>query len=241
MFVGHKRQTLAQASDSANAARLGLKIQSPFVTTLSFQVVIVGSVRDSLRPSIHPLQLDQSMSELRIHAEMAAYSIEPEELHGMVCGMAVNGNHEFVLGNFIDFVGIDALSDQESLGTFVNAALDELHDQNMIFQPLVADDEDPIGKRVETIANWAGGFLAGFAAGLDGEHADLPVDVQEIIKDLVALSSLDPEDYREEDLEPGEMEEHEASLVEVHEYVRVSTMLILALMDEHVSVESAID
>jgi uncharacterized protein YgfB (UPF0149 family) len=37
------------------------------------------------------------------------------------------------------------------------------------------------------------------------------------------------------------MEEHEASLVEVHEYVRVSTMLILALMDEHVSVESAID
>jgi uncharacterized protein YgfB (UPF0149 family) len=176
------------------------------------------------------------MSELRIHAEMAAYSIEPEELHGMVCGMAVNGNHEFVLSDFIDFVGIDALSDQESLGTFVNAALDELHDQNMIFQPLVADDEDPIGKRVETIAN-----LAGFAAGLDGEHADLPVDVQEIIKDLVALSSLDPEDYREEDFEPGEMEEHEASLVEVHEYVRVSTMLILALMDEHVSVESAID
>ena len=241
MFVGHKRQTSALASVQAYAARLGLKIQSPFVTTMSIQVAIVESVRDSLRPSSPPMQLDQSMSELRIHAEMAAYSIEPEELHGMVCGMAVNGNHEFVLSDFIDFVGIDALSDQESLGTFVNAALDELHDQNMIFQPLVADDEDPIGKRVGTIANWVGGFLAGFAAGLDGEHADLPVDVQEIIKDLVALSSLDPEDYREEDFEPGEMEEHEASLVEIHEYVRVSTMLILALMDEHVSVESAID
>ena len=78
MFVGHKRQTLAQASDSANAARLGLKIQSPFVTTLSIQVVIVGSVRDSLRPSIHPLQLDQSMSELRIHAEMAAIRSSPK-------------------------------------------------------------------------------------------------------------------------------------------------------------------
>ena len=228
MFVGHKRQTLAQASDSANAARLGLKIQSPFVTTLSIQVVIVGSVRDSLWPSIPPLQLDQSMSELRIHAEMAAYSIEPEELHGMVCGMAVNGNHEFVLSDFIDFVGIDALSDQESLGTFVNAALDELHDQNMIFQPLVADDEDPIGKRVGTIANWAGGFLAGVAAGLDGEHADLPVDVQEIIKDLVALSSLDPEDYREEDLEPGEMEEHEASLVAVsYTHLTLPTILLV--------------
>mgnify|MGYP001497452322 FL=1 len=65
--------------------------------------------------------------------------------------------------------------------------------------------------------------------------------MQEIIKDLVALSSLDPDDYREAEFEPGEMEEHEASLAEVHEYVRVSTMLILALMDEHVAVESAID
>ena len=224
-----------------HAARLRRKIQSFHAITLSRQVVIVWPVGDSLRLTISALQLDESMSELRIHAEMAAYSIEPDELHGMVCGMAVNGNHEFVLSDFIDFVGIDALSDQESLGTFVNAALDELHDQNMIFQPLVADEEDPITKRVETIANWSGGFLAGFAAGLDGEHADLPVDVQEIIKDLVALSSLDPEDYREAEFEPGEMEEHEASLTEVHEYVRVSTLLILALMDEHVSVESAID
>ena len=181
------------------------------------------------------------MSELRIHAEMAAYSIEPEELHGMVCGMAVNGRHEFVLSDFVDLVGIDALSDQESLGTFVNAALEELHDQNMIFEPLVADDDEVIAKRVETTANWAGGFLTGFAAGLDGDHSDLPVDVQEIVKDLVALSSLDPQDYQEADFEPGEMEEHEASLTEVHEYMRVSTMLILSLMDDHIAVESAID
>ena len=73
------------------------------------------------------------MSELRIQAEMAAFSIEPEELHGMVCGMAVNGNPEFVLSDFVDLVGIDALSDQESLGAFVNSALDELHDQKYDF------------------------------------------------------------------------------------------------------------
>ena len=34
MFVAHKRQTSAQASDSANAARLGAKIQSFPVITL---------------------------------------------------------------------------------------------------------------------------------------------------------------------------------------------------------------
>ena len=57
----------------------------------------------------------------------------------------------------------------------------------------------------------------------------------------LSLTSLDPEDYQEADFEPGELEEHEASLTEVHEYLRVSTMLILALMDDHAAVESAID
>ena len=173
------------------------------------------------------------MTDLRIQAEMAAFSIEPEELHGTVCGMAVNGRPEFVLSELIDLVGVDALSDQESIGAFVNATLDELHDQNMVFQPLIAEDDESIAKRVETIANWCGGFLAGFAAGLDYEQHELPVDVQEIIKDLVSLTGLDPEDYSEADFEPGEQEEHEASLTEVHEYIRVSTMLVLALMDDH--------
>lgn len=180
------------------------------------------------------------MSDLRIHAEMAVFSIEPEELHGMICGMAVNGQREFVLSDLIDLVSVDALSDQESLGVFVNAALDELHDQNMIFQPLIADDTDPIAKRVETIANWCGGFLTGFAAGLDFEQHELPVDVQEIIKDLVSLTGLDPEDYNEGEFEPGEQEEHESSLIEVHEYIRVSTLLVLAMMDDLAS-EAAAD
>lgn len=179
------------------------------------------------------------MTDLRIQAEMAAFSIEPEELHGMVCGMAVNGRPEFVLSELVDLVGVDALSDQESLGVFVNAALDELHDQNMVFQPLIADDDESIAKRVATIADWCGGFLAGFAAGLDFEQHELPVDVQEIIKDLVSLTGLDPEDYSEAEFEPGEQEEHEASLTEVHEYIRVSTMLVLALMDDHAQVAAA--
>ena len=50
------------------------------------------------------------MTDLRIQAEMAAFSIEPEELHGMVCGMAVNGRPEFVLSELVDLVGVEALS-----------------------------------------------------------------------------------------------------------------------------------
>ena len=106
---------------------------------------------------------------------------------------------------------------------------------------VAADDPGERQVAAEEVLAGLAQCLVGFAAGLNVEHSELPVDVQEIIKDFVSLTSLDPEDYQEADFEPGELEEHEASLTEVHEYLRVSTMLILALMDDHAAVESAID
>ena len=59
------------------------------------------------------------MSELH-QAEMAAFS-RPEELHGLWHGSERQPGVRF--DDFVDLVGIDALSDQESLGAFVNSAL----------------------------------------------------------------------------------------------------------------------
>lgn len=64
--------------------------------------------------------------------------------------------------------------------------------------------------------------------------SELPDDVREIIKDFVSLSSLSAEDYDE--LEDGDSyeQENEASLIEIYEYMRVSTLLVMALMEERV-------
>ena len=87
---------------------------------------------------------------------------------------------------------------------------------------------------------YAIGFLVGFAAGLTASRDELPVDVQEIIRDFAGLSGMDASDYADQerfDLE--DIEESEASLMEIYEYIRVSVVLIMALMDEHQAQEAA--
>ena len=43
----------------------------------------------------------------------------------------------------------------------------------------------------------------------------------------------------EERFDPEDIEESEASLMEIHEYIRVSVVLIMALMDEHQAQQAA--
>jgi uncharacterized protein YgfB (UPF0149 family) len=97
------------------------------------------------------------VTNLLIKAEQASSTLMPAELHGMVCGMAVNGSPEFVVGELVALAGEDALSDDEALGVFITEALDQLYDQEMSFAPLVPDGE-PMSIRVEAIADWCGGF-----------------------------------------------------------------------------------
>ncbi|MEZ7818050.1 MAG: hypothetical protein ACI883_000554 [Candidatus Azotimanducaceae bacterium] len=180
------------------------------------------------------------MTELFIKAELASSALVPAELHGMVCGMAVNGTPEFVVADLVALAGPDTLNDEEALGAFITEALDQLYDQEMSFVPLIPEDDEPLSVRVEGVVEWSGGFLAGFAAGLTASRDELPVDVQEIIRDFAGLSGMDASDYADQerfDLE--DIEESEASLMEIYEYIRVSVVLIMALMDEHQAQEAA--
>ena len=62
----------------------------------------------------------------------------PAELHGMVCGLAVNGSPEFVVAELVALAGAEALADEEALGIFITEALDQLYDQEMSFSPLIS-------------------------------------------------------------------------------------------------------
>jgi hypothetical protein len=180
------------------------------------------------------------VTNLLVKAEQASSTLMPAELHGMVCGMAVNGSPEFVVAELVALAGAEALADEEALGIFITEALDQLYDQEMSFSPLIPDDDEAMATRVEAISDWCGGFLAGFAAGLNAARDELPLDVQEIIRDLAALSGMESADYSDEEgLESEEVEENEASLMEIYEYIRVSVVLIMALMDEHQAQQAA--
>ena len=180
------------------------------------------------------------MTDLFVKAELASTSLMPAELHGMVCGMAVNGTPEFVVADLVALAGPETLTDEAALGVFITEALDQLYDQDMSFAPLIPDDDESLSNRVEGVVEWTGGFLAGFAAGLNASRDELPIDVQEIIRDFAGISGMDAADYAEEErFDPEDIEESEASLMEIYEYIRVSVVLIMALMDEHQAQQAA--
>ena len=180
------------------------------------------------------------MTDLLIKAELASTALVPAELHGMVCGMAVNGMPEFVVADLVALGGPDTLTDEGALGAFITEALDQLYDQDMSFMPLIPDDDESLSSRVEGVVEWTGGFLAGFAAGLNTARDELPIDAQEIVRDFAGISGMDPADYaNEERFDAEDIEESEASLMEIHEYIRVSVVLIMALMDEHQAQQAA--
>lgn len=173
--------------------------------------------------------------ELLSKALGASELVSPAELHGMVCGLASAHPGTFSVPEFVDLVGTDVLNDESTTADFVSAALDQLHAQDMEFHPLIPDDEERLADRIEGTANWCAAFLAGFGAGvaelgiLSGE---LPDDVQEILRDFVALSGMDEGDDGGDGGEGEVSNADEGSFMEIYEYVRVASILVHTLMQE---------
>ncbi len=153
--------------------------------------------------------------------------MEPSELHGLVCGLAAARPTSFSLPELVDLAGTDLLTDEEAVREFVTATLDGLFAQDMEFGLVIPDDEEPLADRLAGLAIWTAGFLSGFGAGAAGAElqlAELPPDVQELLRDFASISALD------EAVEGNEQDE--ASFMEIYEYVRVAAVLALTLMHE---------
>lgn len=167
-------------------------------------------------------------SQLYEKAQAASATVAPAELHGMVCGMAAGRPAEFSIGDFVQLVGTDGLTDEASIEAFVGASLAELFADDLSFALLIPDDDQPLAARVTGLADFCAGFLSGFGAGTvahPGESAgiqSLPPDVQEILRDFASISALD------ETVEGDEQDE--SSFMELHEYARVAAVLAMTLM-----------
>jgi len=165
------------------------------------------------------------VSELELKAQNASSIIPPAELHGLVCGFAAGAPEAFSMTEFVQLAGVDVLSDEQAVGEFVSSTLDELFSQDMEFAPLIPDDNEALGARMASLAEWCAGFLSGFGASTTiGERETLHVDVQEILRDFASISAL------EDDV--GGDEQDESSFMEIFEYVRVAAVLTIALIGD---------
>jgi uncharacterized protein YgfB (UPF0149 family) len=166
------------------------------------------------------------LSALAINALAGpAGTLTASELHGAVVGIAVASTDSFSLQTLVDLLGADALAGAEDLEPFVRQTLLELMAEDLSFAPLLPDDEAPLPGRVEALAEWTASFLAGLVAALDGGEEvleALPEEAAEITRDFLAIAQVAPES--------DEADDAEADFLQLSEFVKVGTLLIMSAL-----------
>ena len=150
-----------------------------------------------------------------------------DELHGSAIGTIVGRGAsletDFPIEEFKALQGEDLEISDHELKNFVKKIIEELKDPDLSFVPYLASAHD-LDKLAESLAQWCSSFLAGFALGCGEERSELKPDIQEIIKDFAALTSMEAENA------PDSVEEN--SYTQIFEYVRVTVLWMYDLMIE---------
>jgi len=146
------------------------------------------------------------------------------EAHGCLCG-ALCASHDYSFGNWFEELtddGVEATDATHAARDLMQVLYKEtvraLRGDDMEFTPLLPDDDAPLSRRADALAQWCQGFLYGFGSAA-GKQRQLPPDVDEVIRDLTQISRAgagegEPTDDDEEDY------------AEIVEFVRVGVQSI---------------
>ena len=143
------------------------------------------------------------------------------EAHGTLAG-ALCAAAEYTLSDWLAELYADGHADPEStaaLRVFFDATRAELASDQMAFQALLPDDDEPIAARAEALGQWCQGFLYGLGTQPIPEPDQLPQDAGEVVRDMTALTQV-AADSEESD------ESNEQAYAELVEFVRVGAQLL---------------
>jgi len=152
--------------------------------------------------------------------------LSPAELHGLLCGQVAGGlapgpaQWLGVAGEVLEVPVYPGTAVAEGLECLRAATLAQYADADFSLQLLLAPEEATLAEKLESLACWCHGFLAGFAlaGNTEAQLRQLAPECSEILADLVEISRID------EAADEGEAAEQE--LMEVCEYVRAGAMQI---------------
>lgn len=142
--------------------------------------------------------------------------------HGTLCGsLCVKRPEEIDLLGLVD-VGEETLKPdagaRAALERLREQSLNALQDSDMIFMPLLPEDDGPLPMRVHALAAWCEGFLFGLASRPKLDLKQCSEDAREILRDFTQFSQASAGD------DDGEVEEN--AYAELVEYIRVGAQLI---------------
>jgi len=161
------------------------------------------------------------IDELANHLLEQGLDTSPSRIHGCLSGLLAAGAPAqgeaglALLGQAMEMNLHGELAGQIMQLYQVSAAA--LEDDEFDFHPLLPDDEVEIATRTAAVADWARGFLTGFA---QVNQTQVPQDSSEVLRDFAAIAeaAVDEEDEEEEELENAFME--------VVEYLRFASLNI---------------
>jgi uncharacterized protein len=94
-----------------------------------------------------------------------------------------------------------------------------LEGQEMEFELLLPEDEQPIDSRTSALGQWCQGFLYGLGTSALQDASALPGEVGEIVRDLTEISHVGVDDGQS-------AETNESAYAELVEFVRVGVQLV---------------
>jgi uncharacterized protein YgfB (UPF0149 family) len=113
----------------------------------------------------------------------------------------------------------DAALQSSVLQNVYNSMVRTLVGNDADFEPLLPDDESPLGVRADALSLWCQGFLYGLGSGTTGDPGKVSIEAGEIIRDFTEITHVGVEADEEN-------EENEVAFAEVVEFVRVGVQLL---------------
>lgn len=157
--------------------------------------------------------------------QSAGSQVVAAEGHGCLCG-ALCTTADYTLERWLEeLVTIESeegeveIPPDSPLRLLFADTIRALRGNEMEFEPLLPDDDEPLEQRATAIAQWCQGFLYGFGTGKPIKPEHLRGQIDEILRDLshIAQATVDV---------GGAGEEEEGSYAELVEYLRVGVQLI---------------
>ena len=162
--------------------------------------------------------------------DSVALEVGTSELHGVICGLLCAGQSDahtlWFEELFQNCPAEDLLAREarEQVGQLYLATRQKIRDEDLDFRPFLPAGNIVLSKRARSLSEWCQGFLYGLA--LSGANLkDLDDEVRESIDDMTEISRLDYEV-----IEPGD--EAESDYMELEEFLRVATWMILDAINE---------
>ncbi len=149
-------------------------------------------------------------------------SVAAAESHGCLCG-ALCTTQLYPIEAWLDELVPDAEpeqgDDRAPLRLLFADTVRALRGDEMEFQLLLPDDDDPLVERASALSQWCQGFLYGFGTGQPMAREELTSEVEEVLRDLTHISQASVETG-------ADAEEEEQAYAEIVEYVRAGVQLI---------------